>query len=79
MKSTIISTYKVSENKITVINRGVDTKFFDSTIYNDDNNFINFLNKYHLSNEKKIILYPGRLTKWKGQINFLKIMESYQG
>ena len=77
VKSKIIDTYKINENKITVINRGVDTKFFDPTIDNE-NNFINFLQKYNLSSEKKIILYPGRLTKWKGQINFLKIMESYK-
>ena len=77
VKSKIIDTYKIDENKITVINRGVDTKFFDPTIDNE-NNFINFLKKYNLSSEKKIILYPGRLTKWKGQINFLKIMESYK-
>ena len=76
VKSTIINTYKINENKITVINRGVDTNFFNSEV-NNDNNFINFLNKYNISNEKKIILYPGRLTEWKGQINFLKIMESY--
>jgi glycosyltransferase involved in cell wall biosynthesis len=77
VKFKIIDTYKINENKITVINRGVDTKFFDPTIYNE-NFFFNFLNKYHLSSEKKIILYPGRLTRWKGQINFLKIMESYK-
>ena len=77
VKSKIINTYKINENKITVINRGVDTKFFDPIIDNE-NNFINFLNKYGLSDKKKIILYPGRLTKWKGQINFLKIMESYK-
>ena len=76
VKSTIINTYKINENKITVINRGVNTKFFNAEV-NNDNNFINFLDKYNLSSEKKIILYPGRLTKWKGQINFLKIMESY--
>jgi len=76
VKSTIINTYKINENKITVINRGVDTKFFNAEV-NNDNNFINFLNKYNLSSEKKIILYPGRLTEWKGQINFLKIMESF--
>ena len=77
VKSQMIDTYKISERKITVINRGVDIKFFDSIIHNE-NNFVSFLKKYNLSNEKKIILYPGRLTKWKGQINFLKIMESYK-
>ena len=77
VKSKIVDTYKINENKITVINRGVDTKFFNPTI-NNENNFINFLNKYDLLDKKKIILYPGRLTNWKGQINFLKIMESYR-
>ena len=76
VKSTIINAYKINEKKITVINRGIDTKFFNAEI-NDANYFINFLDKYSLSTEKKIILYPGRLTEWKGQINFLKIMESY--
>ena len=76
VKSTIMNTYKINENKITVINRGVDTKFFNAKVNNDDN-FIYFLNKNNISSEKKIILYPGRLTEWKGQINFLKIMESY--
>ena len=71
VKLKIINTYKINENKITVINRGVDIKFFNPKIDNEDN-FINFFNKYNLSSEKKIILYPGRLTKWKGQINFLK-------
>ena len=33
VKSKIINTYKISENKITVINRGVDTKFFDSNYW----------------------------------------------
>ena len=52
VKSTIINTYKISENKITVINRGVDTKLFNAEI-NNSNNFINFLDKYSLSSEKK--------------------------
>ena len=69
VRSTIINTYKINENKITVINRGVDTKLFNSEINNSDN-FINFLDKHNLSSEKKIILYPGRLTEWKGQVNF---------
>jgi len=77
VKSKIIDNYKINEKKITVINRGIDTKFFDPKI-DDESNFINFLNKYNLSSERKIILYPGRLTRWKGQINFLKIMEAYK-
>ena len=36
-----------------------------------------FLSNYNLSNDKKIILYPGRLTAWKGQIEFLNIIELF--
>ncbi len=77
VKSKIIYTYKINENKITVINRGIDTKFLDPENI-DMNKFANFLSKYNITEEKKIILYPGRLTEWKGQINFLKIIESYK-
>ncbi len=52
VKSTIINAYKINEKKITVINRGIDTKFFNAEI-NDANYFINFLDKYNLSTEKK--------------------------
>ena len=34
--------------------------------------------KYNIPDNRKIIVYPGRLTEWKGQINFLKIIESFK-
>ena len=36
---------------------------------------MNFIQKYNISRDKKIILYPGRLTSWKGQIEFLKVLK----
>ena len=33
---------------------------------------------WKLSSGKKIILFPGRLTNWKGQIEFLKIIEFFK-
>ena len=74
VKSSIIDIYKINEKKITVINRGVDIDFFNPEIKNESN-YIDFLSKYNLPTDKKIILYPGRLTSWKGQIEFLKIIE----
>ena len=74
VKEEIIEHYKINPQKITIINRGVDTKFFDPKIV-DNNEFINFLTKYNIPNDKKIILYPGRLTEWKGQLEFLNIVE----
>lgn len=75
VKEEIINKYNLSSKKITVINRGVDTDFFDTRI-NDENKFLKFLQKNKLTNHKKNILFPGRLTKWKGQIEFLKIFEN---
>ena len=31
--------------------------------------------KLHIPLDKKIILYPGRLTEWKGQIEFLNVLK----
>ena len=44
----------------------------------------NFLQKWEINKEKKIILMPGRLTSWKGQelfieaINLVKIELGYE-
>ena len=77
VKSKIIDTYKIDGEKITVIKRGVDTKFFDPNTI-DKNTFASFILKYDIPDNRKIIVYPGRLTEWKGQINFLKIIESFK-
>ena len=74
VKSSIIDIYKINKKKITVINRGIDIDFFNPEISNE-NQYLEFLSKYNLPNDKKIILYPGRLTSWKGQIEFLNIVE----
>ena len=52
----------------------MDIDFFNPEINNEDQ-YIEFLSKYRLPDNKKIILYPGRLTSWKGQIEFLNIVE----
>ena len=66
--------YKINSEKITTINRGIDSDFFNPDII-DEKNLLSFLNKYKIPSDKKIILYPGRLTEWKGQLQFLKIVE----
>jgi len=74
VKSEIEKTYNIDSKNIKVINRGIDTDFLNPDNYNNDK-FINFLTEYNISSDKKIILYPGRLTYWKGQIEFLKVIE----
>ena len=77
VKKEIIKIYNIKPEKITVINRGIDTNFFDSTNYNE-NLYRNFLKEKKIDTNKKIILFPGRLTNWKGQLEFLKIIEYFQ-
>ena len=55
------------KKKITIINRGIDVDFFNPEIRNE-NKYLEFLSKNSLPSDKKIILYPGRLTYWKGQV-----------
>ncbi|MDC0192366.1 glycosyltransferase [Alphaproteobacteria bacterium] len=75
VKNEIINLYKINPEKIKVINRGIDINFFDNDNINQEF-FINFLKKNNISPDNKIILFPGRLTKWKGQIEFLNIVSA---
>ena len=77
VKEEIINIYKIKSDKITVINRGIDVKFLNSLIDNEDS-FIKFLTEKNIDTNKKIILFPGRLTSWKGQLEFLKIIEFFK-
>lgn len=73
----IVNKYEINPDKISVINRGIDTVFFDSnTIQEED--FLKFIRRYNIDLDKKIILFPGRLTSWKGQVEFLKVVEYFK-
>jgi len=74
VKGEIVKHYNINQKKIVVINRGIDTGFYDAKI-NEEINFINFLKRKNILSDKKIILYPGRLTGWKGQLEFLNVVE----
>ena len=77
VKEEIINIYKIKSDKITVINRGIDVQFFNSMI-NNENSFSRFLKEKNIDTNKKIILFPGRLTNWKGQLEFLKLVEFFK-
>ena len=74
VKENIIKLYNVSEDKITVIYRGINEKNYNSNNINEKI-MLNFISENNIINNNKIILYPGRLTKWKGQIEFLKVLK----
>ena len=74
VKSNIIKKYNLEPDKITVINRGIDTDFFNDDIH--DNVKQDFLKQLNIKRNSKIILYPGRITEWKGQLNFINSVKN---
>ena len=71
VKDEIIKKYTINPKKISTIYRGVDTDYFIDQV--SDKDLHNFLTKFNINKEKKILLYPARLTAWKGQIEFLTV------
>jgi glycogen synthase len=58
---------------VRIIHRGVDLKFFHSTTHSPER-MIKLAKEWHLPDEP-VILFPGRLTRWKGQDVFIKALE----
>lgn len=75
VKDSISKIYNIDKKKIFIIHRGVDTNFFQPNIISE-NDFVNFVYKFNLPFDKKIILFPGRITEWKGQIEFLDVLKN---
>ena len=65
------SEYLSTKKRFLVIFRGINTDYFDSstTLEKDEDELFKL---WELKIGKKIILFPGRLTSWKGQEMFLE-------
>ncbi len=64
-------------NKISVIQRGVDLRYFDLEKISQSR-IVNLITQWHLPEDRKTILLPARFTAWKGHeflIEALKKME----
>ena len=73
VKETVIQKYNITNKNILVINRGIDTEYFNQPInntYKED-----FINRHQIDKSKKIILFPARLTRWKGQLEFVDVIK----
>ena len=65
------SKYLNTKKKLLVIFRGINVDYFDpSTKLDSDEKKL--LTKWQIEKNKKIILLPGRLTRWKGQELFIE-------
>jgi glycosyltransferase involved in cell wall biosynthesis len=73
VKQEISNKYNINLDRIFVINRGVDTDFFEDDVSENEKKI--FLDKYNIASSQKIFLYPGRITEWKGQYKFISEIE----
>ena len=74
IKSYILCNYKIDSKKIFLNYRGVDEKEFPY-LFKPKKLWIHKWNKEYPETLNKILLtLPGRLTRWKGQIDFLNII-----
>lgn len=69
----ILGNYTVTDDRITVIQRGVDThQFCESPL--DPAWRTQLLANYPQLRDRRILLMPGRLSRWKGQLTFLEVI-----
>jgi glycosyltransferase involved in cell wall biosynthesis len=73
VKETIIKKYNLPPNKISVINRGVDTEYFNQPL--DGKIRDKIIKNHQIDTAKKIILFPARITSWKGQLEFINVLK----
>ena len=66
VKETIIKKYNITGNNISVINRGIDIEYFNQPL--DITKKDKILNTHQIDTSKKIILFPARITSWKGKL-----------
>ena len=67
------SKYLDFKKKFLVIFRGINVDYFDpSTTLDTEEN--NLLSSWGVTGDKKLILMPGRLTEWKGQVLFIEAL-----
>lgn len=67
VKQHILQNYTIDEEKIVVINRGVDPYYFNQNNVNEEL-LLKTKEQYNIPTSVPVILLPGRMTQWKGQL-----------
>ena len=65
--------YSVSDDKVHVIPRGIDTARFDAEGFNP-NRMVELASKWRVPDGNAVVMLPGRLTRWKGQLLFVEAL-----
>lgn len=62
----LVARHHVEETRLRIIHRGVDLDVFDP-LHVSPERIIQLAQKWRLSDGQRVIMLPGRLTRWKGQ------------
>lgn len=73
MAEHIRAVYQPPKDHIAVIHRGVDLRKFDPLAVEPER-IAALLREWKIPAESRIVLLPGRLTRWKGQLLFLEAL-----
>lgn len=73
IKEHMIATYGTDPAKIDVVPRGVDLARFDPAKVREDR-IIKLLKEWNVPEDKRVIMLPGRLTRWKGHLDLLEAL-----
>ena len=70
--------YGVEPARIRTIERGIDTRLFDPAAVSPQR-VIQLATQWRLPDDKPVIMLPGRLTRWKGQIVLIEALAHLRG
>jgi len=73
VRDYVLQNFEVPEHKLTVIQRGVDVDYFQNRQLSETWRKTLFAEFPELEN-KRIVMMPGRISRWKGQLQFLEAM-----
>lgn len=65
--------YGVPDARVRVIPRGVDTARFDADGFNPTR-LVELAKRWRLPDDRRVVMLPGRLTRWKGQALFIEAL-----
>lgn len=74
-KQYLFDNYKVDDpNKVTVIHRGIDESYFKRGYQPTEAWKTQFFADFPDCRDKKLICFPGRITRWKGHLDLVKVI-----
>jgi glycosyltransferase involved in cell wall biosynthesis len=69
----IKANYEIDAGKLRIIHRGVDVKLFNPGNHSRER-MVGLIREWRLPDAANIILFPGRITRWKGQDIFIRAL-----